>query len=175
MSLTGRLQGRIGFKSNWRKYNQAKYGQRGKDRMIEMVGDKELVKVLDLLKLSSVKKIMRPAISQALTIANREAKSLAPKRTGQLRRAIGKRIKTKKQAVIGWLTVRQGFQHTQGGRMVDPNRYAWPVEFGEGGKRSFLRKAMSNKRAMINAKISNVAGVKLELEANKARIKGRAL
>ena len=184
MSLSKRIFGVRGFESmnfktassaRKRAFNQAKFGAVGKSKMISLVGDKQLVGALKALDLAIIKKVMRPAISQALTIANREAKRLAPKRSGQLRKSIGKKTKTHKQGVVGWIGIRQGYQHIVNGKNADPSRYAYYVEFGNGGNKSFLRKAMGNKRAEIDAKLNAVASVKFEIEAKKATIRARSL
>ena len=183
MSLSKRILGVQGFTSrgrtDFRAFNKAKFGARGRAQMMELTGDKELKTALLHMELGAARAIMRPAIGQALTIAKNEAVRLAPERTGQLKKAIWKKTKTTKQGVVGYLTVRRGFNHTvkRKGKEenADPARYAYYVEFGHGGKNSFLRAALSNKKAEIMAKLTKVAKAKFEVEANKASIKGRSL
>ena len=77
-----------------------------RDTMIEMSGDIGLMWALNHMRAASARKIMRPAISQGLTIANRAAKKLAPKLGGELRKSIKKKTgRSRKGGVSGKLFI----------------------------------------------------------------------
>lgn len=65
-----------------------------------IVGDKELLKRLDVLEPKLRRRVLRTAVSKASRLVLREAKSLAPVRTGALRRALAFKVKTYRSGVV---------------------------------------------------------------------------
>ena len=186
MSLSKRIFGVRGwgtgapnFKTaSWRvkrAFNESKYSKAGREKMADLVGDNSLIKAFEHMRLSSVRKIMRPAVSAGLTVINREAKSLVKVRTGQLKKAIGKKIRTRKSAVVGYIHVREGYAHIVDGITEDPRRYAWYLEFEQGGKNSFMRKARTTKKVQANKALRAKARERLDIEAARAAARGRTL
>jgi HK97 gp10 family phage protein len=153
----------------------------GKDNMIEMVGDKQVARALAHMRGASVRKIMRPAIRKGVSIATKEAKQNAKqhKRTGQLWRSIAGKTSTNKRKgkVTGMIYVRRGFEAEVDGKRVDPAKYAHLVEFGTrwAKPRSFMRKALGDKKVSIDKTITQEARINTLKEARKAAAKGRTL
>lgn len=151
----------------------------GRGEMMTLVGDQALASAFLHMRDSSVNRIMRPAINKGLTIAKREAKSLVPRRSGALRKAIASKSKTNKRkgAVYGMLFVRRDRAIEYEGKTHDPAKIAHLVEFGtrHTKPRPFLRRALGNKRPHIQAVITNTAREKMNKEAAKARAKGKRL
>lgn len=189
LSMMGRRGGgfkTIGGKSITRNYetlarqmgiNRRTAGQ----RVFDITGDKELAKALDQLRLASVRKVMRPAVSKALTPVNRRAKALCPSR--RIRRLIGKRVYKSGTAVTGKVYVRKAADHgitetvRLEGRDVDFSVVGNFLEFGtrHARKRSFLRPAMDQQRQESLAILRRECWTNLKKETAKAYAKGKAL
>jgi HK97 gp10 family phage protein len=82
------------------------------------------------------RKVARKALRKGLTEATRvvmwDARALVPKRTGTLRKSIGRKVWTKRGGAViaGIIGPRKGFRVLVRGRPVNPVRYAHLVEFG---------------------------------------------
>ena len=127
---------------------------------------------------ASVRRIMRPAIRSGLSVVNRAAKRLVPKRHGRLKKAIGVKVgKSSANGVSGRVYVRAGYEGTENGRQVDPRKYAHLVEFGTRNKKAtpFMRKAMGDSQAATRQAITQKARQRLRAEVAKARSKGKTL
>lgn len=86
-------------------------------------------------------KAMRAAARQVARIAAREAKGLAPVRTGALRKSIGQR---ETKGGVFYAGVRKGaFGRTRTGRPKEPAKYAYIVE----RKKKFFSNALDRARA----------------------------
>lgn len=83
---------------------------------------------------------MRSGINEVTKVVTKDAKALTPKRTGQLRKSLGRRVKTYRQSkvVVGVVGPRSNFRVIVAGKPVNPAKYAHLVEFG--------RKAVKAKR-----------------------------
>ncbi len=90
-------------------------------------------------------KAMRAAARQVARIAAREAKALAPVRTGALRKSIGQR---ETRGGVFYAGVRKGvFGRTRTGRPKEPAKYAYVVE----KKRKFFSSAVERVSAIAPA------------------------
>ena len=148
----------------------------------QLLGDKGLMAAMEHMKLSSARKIMRPAINRGLSIVNREAKNRAPVKSGQIKRALGKKLgRTKgKDRVSGRVYVRSGYAIEINGKPHDPAKIAHLVEFGHGGPKPapphpFLRPALASTQTRVKVEVTNKAKERLTAEAAKARAKGKTL
>lgn len=105
---------------------------------------------LKLLKATLQKRVLRSAMRKSASVVNKAAKANAPKRTGQLRRSLGVKVKAYPSGVvIGVVEPRAGFRVPAGNtngkpKFIDPRFYAHLVEGGVKphavGKGSSLRK-----------------------------------
>ncbi len=78
------------------------------------------------------RKVMRPAVNAAATPVVRSARSKARRRTGLLKKAIGKKVVTNKknQSVTAIIGVKKGVQSDVNGKPYKPSRIAHLVEKG---------------------------------------------
>jgi len=143
---------------------------------VELIGDKQLMRRLAVLKNSTLNRVMRPAINQALTPIARAAKQKCPKESGALRRSIGKKTMTARQGVIGLVGPRVGDQFTRdyNGEKRVPNNYAHLVEYGHGGPgpapaHPYLRPALDENRATSLGIVARVAAEKFNALAEEAK------
>ena len=139
-----------------------------------LAGDRELIAALRSMRAASARKIMRPAISAALTIASKTAKANAPKRTGKLKKAIKKKVKkARKGGITGYLYI----SRSQDTDKVKPSVYGRYIEFGTRSRNPnpFLRSAVGGNKAAMLQKIQSKARERFLIEARKAAIKGKAL
>ena len=130
-----------------------------KSKDITIEGVKELQAKLKHIALVAREKINKRALNFATTVVVKQAKSNAPKDSGQLEKAIGKRYKAYGNAsgavVIG---ARLGFGTTYKGKPRDPFYYSHLVELGFTNNKGikipadpFLRPAFdSNKQNIKN-------------------------
>ena len=106
------------------------------------------------------KKILRKAVGEASKIVLRDAKSRVPVATGQLRKSLGRRVKTYRGSgvVVVLVGPRTGFKTQVGDKTVNPTQYAHLVEKGTRAvqARPFLRPALDNNEGVIRAKIAEV-------------------
>lgn len=108
-----------------------------RDFDIKVLGEKELLKALDEFSASSQRRIARPAVRAASTPVMKAVRNNAPRktedRTGQLRKSIGRRMKSYKNSgmVIAFVGPRSRMEITdKHGRKVNPTKYAHLYEFG---------------------------------------------
>jgi len=136
---------------------------------VALVGDKRLARKLDELAGPVSRRILREGIRKALTPINRAAKRKAPKRTGLLKKAIGKKVVVKPGYANGIVGVRTGFKQIIGGEPRDPNNYAHFVEYGtpHSAAKPFLRPAMDENRDKAFRIIRDVAREKIKTAARK--------
>lgn len=100
--------------------------------IFHLQGDKELIRTLDRLAASAVRRIVRPAVSRALVPLNKAMKRRAPVESGALKRSLGRKVKSYPRLGIVWGAVgpRSGYAVRFQGRNRDPRYYAHLVEFG---------------------------------------------
>lgn len=171
--------------------------------MVRVIGDNELRATLMTLRGATQRRILRPGIKASLSPILKEARRLAPKRSGALRKALASKVHVNHRTgqIVGMVGVRHNVETN--GKIA--NIYAQRVEFGwnhrskaRRGKKKypkfklsdaakievgshgraaqpFLRPALKNKRAEAVRIIGAKAAVALAREAAKASAKGRAL
>lgn len=91
-----------------------------------------LIGKLGALDKKVAKKALRAGISAASRRVMMDAKALVPKRSGQLRRSIGRKMWMRKggSVIAGIIGPRRGFRVVYLGKYIDPVKYAHLVEFG---------------------------------------------
>lgn len=130
--------------------------------MIDLVGDKELLRKFADLPAKLQKKHGRRAISKAARRLVKAAKEKCPKRSGQLKKSLGFKPRTYKTGVFAVVGPRSGFRTEVNGKSHDPKKIAHLVELGHSGPHAaqakpFLRPAFDQTAA------SNVALIAAEL------------
>ena len=104
----------------------------------------ELLGVFDKLGDKIGRRVMRKAVNAGANPIVKEARALVPRRTGLLRKSIGKRVRTyKPRTVIAIIGIRKGFATPT----ANPRKYAHLVEFGTQRTRAkpFLRPAVKSQ------------------------------
>ena len=107
----------------------------------KIIGDKELQRALKAIgKASEANKVARPAIREAGAAVVRAAKANVPQESGQLKRSLGLRAKSKRNRnsiVVGhkrragrWVTRTRADNGEQYVEWAVPTKYAHLVEFG---------------------------------------------
>lgn len=146
---------------------------------MKLFGDRELRRALGGMRAATQRKIVRPAVNAALTPVNKAAKRSAPKRTGQLKRSIGKVVRLyKKRGVIwGGVGPRKGFKVIIDGKAVDPTKYAHLVERGTVRTKAnpFLRRALDENKSEAKRIMAERirAGIAKEVARQKAKARAR--
>jgi HK97 gp10 family phage protein len=143
------------------------------------MGDAKLIRKLDSMGKKAVR-MVRPAVRAALSPVNKAAKRNLNrhKRTGQLRKSLGIKVKQYRGAVWGAVGVRKGFnaialfeddQGNQRTEKVDPRKYAHLVEFGTRGNRGvrFLTKAWDYRRRLAERILGEKVRQNIAKEARK--------
>lgn len=154
---------------------------------VRVIGDKALKRALEELPMNAQKRVMRKAVTYALTPMNTAAKRFAPVETGLLKRSIGKKVKQYRTKGVTWggVGARKGFGVSveKGGsaeikigkkRVVvtkskDPVFYAIPVELGHGGKvgSRFLTRAYESTRDVMMRRLADNVEQGITREAMK--------
>lgn len=139
-------------------------------------GDKELIRLLNTLGERVQRKALRSAVSAAATPVVKSAKSKVAKRSGLLKKSLGKKIVTNKQtntvtAVIG---ARKSVQGTVNGKPYRPSRIAHLVEkshIGPGGEyvpgQPFLGPALDETKGQAEGVLTTKLKQAVEREAAK--------
>lgn len=135
------------------------------DTGMVLTGDKKLIRNLNQLPDRIMRKVVRQATSAALTPLNKEMKRQAPRKTGTLKKAIGKKVKTFRQEGVSWgaVGVRSGFATTIDGKKHDPRKYVHLVEPLTG----FMRRAFDLTRRQVLSILGKKLGSGIEREARK--------
>jgi len=139
---------------------------------VELIGDKKLRRKLQQLAGGAQRRIVRPAVSKALTPINRAAKRRCPVETGLLKRSIGKKVKAYKWSGTVWGGVgpRVGYKKQMpDGSWRNPTKYAHLVELGTVGlaARPFLRPALDTNRQKAMGILATEIRRRLEKEARR--------
>ncbi len=102
-----------------------------------------LRKKLDAIGKNAGTKALRDGINELTKTVLAEARANVPERSGRLRKALGRKVKTyrKSRVVVGIVGPRKGFLVTIGGVRVDPANYAHLVEYGRGPVKAGTKKA----------------------------------
>jgi len=128
---------------------------------VRLVGEKRLQRKIERLKGSAQRRIMRPAVSAGLTVVNRAAKRTAPRETGLLAKAIGKKVKITRSSVWGAVGPRLGFEDEDG---RDPAKYGHLAEKLHG----FLKAALHSSRRNALSAVTRKAKERLKREASRS-------
>ena len=133
---------------------------------ISVVGDLHLKWAMASLGKNAPKRIMKPAVNAALTPVNKAAKRNVSRKSGDLRRAIGKRVKARRDSVTGKITIRAG----HGGAA----KYAHMLEFGTDKMpaRPFMRTAMYQQKRAAMTILRKKAWENVKKQAAKLRRRG---
>ena len=146
---------------------------------ISLMGDKELIRMLDRLPVKISRKVVPAAASKSMTPVSTMAKKLVRRQTrgtGLLARSIGKKRKIYRASgnTIVVVGVRMEFKRKSGTR--NPSKYAHLVEYGHqvrgGGlvaARPFLRPALQRNVEKIKATMSREIMKGIEKEGKKRK------
>jgi HK97 gp10 family phage protein len=123
---------------------------------IEIVGDKEVQRILDEIAPNHARNLMRATIHGVASIIAKDAKANAPKDTGNLKRNIkAKRKKSPPDSPVSEVHIKS-------------DGFYWRfIEYGTSGKtsqpeRPFVRPAIDRARSNLSAIIREQFGQKLE-------------
>jgi HK97 gp10 family phage protein len=99
---------------------------------MDMKGDKALAKTLKRLGVRVQRRVMRQAVNAATTPIVKAARSRAPKRSGLLKKSLGKKVRTyaEKMTVVGIVGPRTNVVGEHEGKKVRPALYSHLVERG---------------------------------------------
>lgn len=124
--------------------------------------ESQAVKVLANRLAQIDRKVARKAIRDGINEATREvlatAKSLVPKRSGQLRKSLGRKVKSYRggAVIVGIVGPRKGFRVMYRGKWIDPAKYAHLVEYG---RREVVAGTSKGKATGKKVLANGVAGV----------------
>lgn len=112
----------------------------------QLQGAAEVMARLKALGATKANKAARKAVSKADQIVLKEAKALtSKKRTGTLRRSLGRKEKTYPGSVtVGIVGPRKGFRGTYLGKPIDPVKYGHLAEKGRKAVAVVKKKALSS-------------------------------
>ncbi len=95
----------------------------------------------------------RNGINEITKVVSKDAKSRTKRRSGQLRKSIGRIVKTYRQLVtVGVVGPRRGFKVSIGGVPVDPAKYAHLVEGGRGPVRAGAKSSIPRAGVRVVSK-----------------------
>lgn len=144
-------------------------------------GTRQVERELGRLKSRAVRnKIVRDALRKAYKPAKDAAKRLAPRESGLLRKSLGQKIKTYKDAGVAVVGPRRGFKRpvkigkrkrgkTQKVQVRNPTHYAHLA--GPRRKADFMQRAYTSSVSQVNSMLRAKILEGLEKEAQKARVK----
>ena len=132
-------------------------------------GHRELRKALGAFAAVTQRKIVRPAVSKALTPINKAAKRKCPVDTKALRKSIGKRVKANSRTGTVW-----GGVGPRKGWPDEPGRRIHFIEYGtkNAAAQPFLRPALDENREEALRILAAGIHAGIEKEAAKQRAKG---
>ena len=133
---------------------------------VELIGDKKLRRTLQQLAGGAQRRIVRPAVSKALTPINRAAKRRCPVETGLLKRSIGKKVKAYRYSGVIWGAVgpRVGYKKQMpDGSWRNPTKYAHLAE----DAKPYLRPALDTNRQKAMGILATEIRRRLEKEARR--------
>lgn len=137
---------------------------------MRLTGDKELKRFMKRLP-KKVKKVQRSAVSAMATPVLKQARKNAPKRTGTLRKSLGKKSRTYKSGtVIAVVGPRNGKGVMVNGKWHDPAKIAHIVE----SRNPFLEPAMDSRAGEAQQVYTDKLRERIQVESKKAAAKARA-
>jgi HK97 gp10 family phage protein len=126
---------------------------------MRITGVAELISKLRTLDDKVRRKALRSGIAKAGRIIAKDAKDRVQRRSGQLARSIGSKVKVYRNggAVVAIVGPRKGFKIIVDGKPVDPVRYAHLVEAGTSHSAAFpfLRPAVDENQQRILGAIAD--------------------
>lgn len=137
---------------------------------VEIQGDKALEAALGLLGGKVARRVMRKSLNAGAREIVKDARSRVVRRTGQLRKSLGVKVKTYKSGTLAAIVgPRTGFKATIDGKPVNPTNYSHLVEFGteHSAARPFLGPAFTSKAPAALAKIARKVRTELFKESTK--------
>lgn len=135
---------------------------------VTLTGDKELDRMFQRLPERVQRKVLRQAVSAALTPVVKVAKRSVPVDTKTLKKSIGKKIKTYKNDGVVWGAVgvrkdEEKFVTVIDGKRRNPRLYAHLVE----GRTGFMRRTFDTTRSKMLSIMKKKLGSGIEREAKK--------
>lgn len=145
---------------------------------LKLTGDKALERKLRTLGERVQRKVLRSAVSAAGTPVLKSARSKVKKRTGLLKKSLGKVIRTNKktQSVAAIIGPRKGVSGEHNGKVQKPSRYAHLVEKGfidEAGNHVPAQPFLNPAMAETEGQALNVMQTKLAEGVIKESSKGK--
>jgi hypothetical protein len=136
---------------------------------MKLKGERQLKKFMRELP-KKVKKVQRAAVRSMATPVLKEARKQSPKRTGALKKSLGKRVRTygshKIVAIVG---PRNGKAVEVNGKLHDPAKIAHIVE----DRTPFLLPAYESSKGDAQEQYADKLRERIKKEAAKARAKAR--
>ena len=132
-------------------------------------GHKALMRKIDRLRGPIQRRIMRPAVTQALTPILKTAKALCPVRTGLLKRSLGKKVHKKGREIWGGVGPRKSFDDAAAEGEEKPGDIVYVVEHGtsKAAAHPFMRPALDRNREQALAILARKAKEGLAKEAKE--------
>lgn len=143
---------------------------------MRLTGDKELTRLLGTLGERVQRKALRSAVSSAASPVVKAAKAKAPRESGFLKKALGKKVVTSKdkQTAIAVVGARKSVRGTFKGKPRNPSRYLHLIEkphIGPGGQyvpgQPFLEPAFNETKAQAEDVMATKLKQAVEREAAK--------
>lgn len=145
---------------------------------VESGAVQRLTAALAAIEPKVARKATRAGINEITTVVLKDAKARVPKRSGQLRKSLGRKVKgyRRGEIVSGIVGPRRGFRVVIGGVAVNPVNYAHLVEFGRGvsraGQRSVIR---SGRRTTEKTQSKVLSSFYTAVAPDTARVFGPAV
>lgn len=144
---------------------------------VESGAVQRLTSALNAVEAKLARRATRAGINEITKLVLGDAKALVPRRSSQLRRSLGRRIRSYHgSAVVGIIGPRRGFRVVIGGVAVNPVKYAHLVEFGRAAVRAGQRTVISGGRKRVEKTGSKVlSSFYTAVAPDKARVFGPAV
>lgn len=144
---------------------------------VRLEGMQTLLKNLEQFPRTIQRRIIRKAVSAGSTPVLQAIKANTPRDSGQLKRSIGRKIKTYRNSgiVIAILGPRSGFRTVIDGRPRNPLRYAALVEYGTSKTpaNAFMRRAYATTKQTAQETIRQKLTEEIAKEAAKLKKTGK--
>jgi HK97 gp10 family phage protein len=116
---------------------------------IESQAVRELATRLALIDRKVARAALKAGVNEATRLVMWAAKSLVPRRSGQLRKSLGRKVKVYRGGAViaGIIGPRRGFRVQWKGRWIDPVNYAHLVEYGR-------REVVPTKKKVLADKVA---------------------
>lgn len=138
----------------------------------KIIGDKNIIANLNMIKKSVKNRILRKALVKALAPVKAKAKNRVNKRSGMLAKSI--KVKATKNGNAK-VYVDPKNHIVIDGKKVNPSKYAHLVEFGtvHSAAAPFMRNSMDESRSAVFSEVGNEVRIQFDKEA--ARFKTGAV